>query len=101
MKAVSEDVSCCRMRWQIILAKDKLFLAFFMALKGKCSIDQVDGQTSAPIESATFTQWRKSKPLRVWVFFFFWKYFKGHAYICKGFRTDFSNPVKKYRLRIY
>lgn len=80
------------------LQKDKLFLAFFMALKVKCSIDQVDGQMNAPIESTTFTQWYKGKPLRL---FFFFKYFKGHAYIFKGFRTDFSNLVKKYRLCIY
>lgn len=39
-----------------------------MALKGKCSIDGVDGQMSAPIEGTTFTQWRKGKPLRLFFF---------------------------------
>lgn len=41
-----------------------------MALKGKCSIDGVDGQMSAPIEGTTFTHWRKGKPLRLFFFFF-------------------------------
>lgn len=40
-----------------------------MALKGKRSIDGVDGQMSAPIEGTTFTQWRKGKPLRLFFFF--------------------------------
>lgn len=31
----------------------------------------------------------------------FWKYFKGHAYTGKGRGADFSNLVKKRRVRIY
>lgn len=43
------------MHWQVVFAKDKLFLGAFMALKGKCSPDQADGQTSAHREHNFYT----------------------------------------------
>lgn len=59
-----------------------------MALEGKCSTEQVNGQTSTPIENTTCTVMRR-QTLRTLFFIS-----KHHPYICKDSMTDFSNSDK-------